>query len=120
VTPTTDAKPRSAMEAAVLPALDAVTNRDLLRWMFRFLAPVKPLVVSACAWLVLWVGAEVLSVRQAGNVVNQIQKLHQSNSPAAAKGLWHWMGSGETDPHQLVLEVKYLAALVALMSIVRY
>src|SRR6266542_3660762 len=67
---------RSELEKIVLPPLDAVTNRHLLRWMFAFLAPVKLLMVASCLWLMLWVGAEVLTTRQAGEVVNQIKLLH--------------------------------------------
>ena len=58
---------RSALEKIVLPPLDTVTNRHLLRWMFGFLSPVKPLIVMSCAWLALWVGAEVMSARQAAS-----------------------------------------------------
>src|SRR4051812_30242800 len=58
---------RSALERIVLPPLDTVSNRQLVRWMFQFLMPVKPLILAACVWLMVWVGAEVLSTRQAAD-----------------------------------------------------
>jgi ATP-binding cassette subfamily B protein len=105
------------MEAAVLPALDGITNKDLLKWMFRFLAPVKPLVFRACMWLVLWVGTEVLSTNQARNVVNEIQAL------PASGGLGHlsfgvWVRSASARP--LLHQVGILALLIVVMSVLRY
>ena len=87
--------------------------------MFRFLAPVKPLVVAACSWLVLWVGAEVLSTRQAGNAVNQIQRLHAGANPNHL-GFWRWILAGGPEARALVLEVELLAALVVFMTVLRY
>src|SRR5687768_18111310 len=42
------------------PGASQVTNRQLVAWMFRFLRPVKGLVILACLYLSLWVAAEVL------------------------------------------------------------
>ena len=60
--------------APVNPATisQGVSNTRLLLWMFRFLKPVKPLVFLACLYLSLWVGAEVMAVRQSGQAVNVI------------------------------------------------
>src|SRR5439155_11933156 len=96
-----------------------MTNRQLLGWMFHFLGPVKPLVVVSCLWLVAWVGMEVLSTRQAGQVVNQIQKLHAS-SEVVHHGFREWIFSADSEARELLRKIGILAALVAGMSVVRY
>jgi ABC-type multidrug transport system fused ATPase/permease subunit len=110
---------RSAMEAAVLPPVEGLSNRFLLKWMFRFMAPVKHLVVFSCLWLCLWVAAEVLSTLQAGQVVNQIQKLHLDDSTTHL-GLWGWITSGTPDARDLLRQVGVLAGLVCAMATLRY
>ena len=54
---------------------DSMSNPQLLRWMFRFLAPVKPLVFLACFYLAAYVGCELLAVRQTGQAIDHIQHL---------------------------------------------
>lgn len=106
------------MEAAVLPTLEGVTNRHLLWWMFRFLAPVKLLVVAACLWLSLYVGTEVLSTNQAGQVVNQIQNLVPTAAPKA--GMWRWIFSSDPNAKALVWQIELLTMLIVAMCILRY
>ena len=74
----------------LVPGLNEVTNVQLLRWMFSFLKPVKPLAFIACLYLAAWVGTEVLAVRQSGIAVNQIQILHE-NANATSHGVWNWI-----------------------------
>ncbi|MGH7178137.1 MAG: ABC transporter ATP-binding protein [Tepidisphaeraceae bacterium] len=50
-----------------------MSNRELRRWMFHFVRPVRSLVALACTWLALWVVVEVLAVRQVAQGVNLIQ-----------------------------------------------
>src|SRR5213075_1917077 len=61
------------------PAATPTSNSELVRWMFQFAAPVKMLIFLACLYLALWVGAEVLAVRQTGQVVGHIQTIHRSD-----------------------------------------
>ena len=58
---------RDARRAKPRPDAKAVTNRQLLAWMFEFLSPVKPQVFFACLWLALFCAVEVLTVRQSGD-----------------------------------------------------
>src|SRR5439155_10705278 len=62
-------------------------NRQLLFWMFRFLAPVKPLVFLACFYLAAAVGIEQLAVLQSGNIVDHISQLRGTGAP---HGFWLW------------------------------
>jgi len=92
--------------------------------MFRFLRPVTGIVVMACVYLALWVGAEVLTTRQAGeaaNHINQINDLHKDRaSSAAARGMWAWLNSAEPDAARLRHLITGLAVLVVLYAILRY
>jgi len=111
-------EPKS-ISLSVLPSLDAMTNRQLLWWMFRFLKPVKPLVFLACLWLAAWEATEILSSYQAGNVINQIQHLH-TNATIGQQSFWAWLKSPDPDARTLLKLIGLLALLVAAMSIVRY
>src|SRR5439155_19018177 len=68
------------------------SNRELLFWMFRFLAPVKPLVFLACFYLAAAVGIEQLAVLQSGNVVDHISQLRGTGAP---QGFWQWFVGAE-------------------------
>ncbi len=95
------------------------SNRFLLRWMFHFLSPVKPLVVLACVYLAAWVGVEVLTNRQAGLAVNHISQIHR-NPAAANRGVAGWLFSADTDPVILRRLILNLAALVLMYAGLRY
>src|SRR4051794_18140668 len=73
--------------------VDQLSTRFLLSWMFRFLAPVKILVVLAGVYVTLWIAAEVLANRQAGLTVNQINLIQ--NSGQRQEGLWKWLLSSD-------------------------
>ena len=123
--PQDSAQPIDPLTASVLPPEAAsITNRQLLAWMFRFLRPVTGIVVMACVYLALWVGAEVLTTRQAGeaaNHINQINDLHKDRaSSAAARGMWAWLNSAEPDAARLRHLITGLAVLVVLYAILRY
>ncbi len=79
----------------------------LLAWMFRFLAPVKPLVFVACLYLTLGVGAEILTARQTGRAANFIQTLHPAEG--SAPQFAHWVSNGSQEPlsiHQVWLALR--------------
>jgi hypothetical protein len=83
---------------------EGVTNTQLLLWMFGFLKPVKPLVFLACLYLSLWVGAEVMAVRQSGQAVNVIGDL-RANPDARAIGMWRWLFSADVGAIRLRLAI---------------
>ena len=74
-----------------LPTIEGVTNRFLLAWMFRFLKPVRPLVVLTCTYLALWATAEILTTKQTARAVNSIQAF---TSEHRLSGFWAWMTQG--------------------------
>jgi ATP-binding cassette subfamily B protein len=87
--------------------------------MFQFAAPVKMLIFLACLYLALWVGAEVLAVRQTGQVVDQIQRIGLSEI-ASRGGFWAWVRSGEADAVMLRHFVFVLAGLTGMLCLLRY
>lgn len=95
------------------------TATYLLRWMFRFLSPVRPLVVTACVYLALWVGVETLCNRQSGNALNHISEI-ESLSNGQDPGFWGWVNGLRRDAHQLKQDVQLLMALVATYGVLRY
>ena len=74
-----------------LPTIEGVTNRFLLAWMFRFLKPVRPLVVLTCTYLALWATAEILTTKQTARAVNAIQAFTAQHRFHA---FWEWMNQG--------------------------
>ncbi|CAN5513883.1 ABC transporter ATP-binding protein [soil metagenome] len=95
-----------------------LSNFQLLRWIFRFVYPVIGLAIIACFWLALWVAVEMLTVRQAGLVINHINSLHRS--PIAGEGFWTWLRSGDSQASELVHLVRSLLAMVGAYALLRY
>jgi len=125
VAPKAPQAPTEPARASVVPAEAAtITNRQLLRWMFRFLRPVRGIVVMACIYLAVWVGVEVLTTRQAGqaaNHINDVFRLHKGGaSSAAARGFVAWVSSAEPDAARLRRLVLVLAGLVSAYAVLRY
>jgi ATP-binding cassette subfamily B protein len=75
----------------------SMTNRQLVWWMFRFLAPVKPLVFMACFYLAAFVGCELAAVAKTGHAIDHIKVLTVSRQ-ASRDGFWSWLGHGEGNP----------------------
>ncbi len=98
---------------------DGVTNTQLLLWMFGFLRPVKPLAFLACLYLSLWVGAEVMAVRQSGQAVNIIGDL-RGTSAAREMGMWRWLFSADVDALRLRFTIIGLFGYVLAMVMLRY
>jgi len=71
-------------------ALPAVTDRRLLKWMFGFMRPVVRLALLACLFLSLWIGAEILTVRQTAEAINRIELVGVGREPAA-ETFWGWL-----------------------------
>ena len=85
--------------------------------MFRFLRPVKGLVVFACLFLALWVGAEVLTARQAGEIANHIQTV---GATAGGRTFGGWFFSNEYGPARLRRLLLELVGLVVAYGLLRY
>src|SRR5947209_7553848 len=73
--------------------LAQISNRQLMRWMFAFLRPVKSICILACVYLTASIATEVLTTRQMGNAVDHIQKLHAGST--GTQDFWPWFFGGE-------------------------
>lgn len=76
------------------PDGEKMTNAQLLRWMFQFLSPVKPLVAIACIYFAAYDALEVVTVSLTKNAVDHMQQLH-ALGPVAQNGFFHWLWHGE-------------------------
>ena len=88
-----------------------VSNRELLKWMFQFLKPVKGLALIACIYLAIGVAIEVVTPRQMGQTIDTIQKMaaeHAQSDP----GVWAWLVRGEGKAGEIRTEVLVLLGLV--------
>jgi ABC-type multidrug transport system fused ATPase/permease subunit len=114
--------PRPATAAPAQPPtvrLDpcTLTNNQLLRWMFGFMSPVKPLIFLACLYLTLACTLEILLNNQSGLTVDHIQNVH---GDAKIHGLSQWLH--DPDPaasavrHSLII----LSLLLAGFLVMRY
>ena len=97
-----------------------LTNTFLLRWMFGFLSPVKPLTVLACVYLSLAIGAEVTSVRFTAEAINRIKDIHLLSQAQAAGGLLEWITGPSPDAAGLRRIVLILAGLTGCMGVLTY
>jgi ABC-type multidrug transport system fused ATPase/permease subunit len=100
---------------------DQLDNRALLRWMFRFIRPVKGLALVACVYTALGVLAEVLTTDQIRKAVDHIKNLHViAGSVTVSTGFVDWIRSAEPQAVTLRWLVGVLFGLVVLMSVLRY
>ena len=102
-----------------IPAHEAATNRELLAWMFGFLKPVRMYVAFACAYLALWVGAEVMAVRQTAEAVNHIQHLHH-RADVDGQTFWAWTWGDSPDARTLRHLLFGLLLWTSAMLVLRY
>ena len=68
----------------------AVTNGQLLSWMFTFLRPVRPLVALAVLWLVAVVAVDLGGTQVVARIVDFVQRLSDAAGPGPAAGFWRW------------------------------
>jgi ABC-type multidrug transport system fused ATPase/permease subunit len=85
--------PSPALENFRRSEVEKLASRDLLRWMFAFLRPVKLLCATACLYLTGAIAAEVLTTRQMGNAVDHIKDLHVGSM--GSQSFWQWFTHGE-------------------------
>lgn len=105
--------------AVDLLQLPSATNRQLFAWMLGLTRPVRAFVALSVLWLVLWTAAETLTIRQAGEVINQIQALRPSEG-AAVGGFWAWLQGGDHATRQLLRSLALFTALVLVYTTFRY
>lgn len=114
-------RPSPALDAArqgSMPPDPPISNTRLVLWMFAFLRPVWPRVVLACGYLVGWIGAEILAVRQTAEAVNRIKFVRVA--PEATGGLWSWIAGGAADAAALRQALLALAGLTVLLAVLAY
>jgi ATP-binding cassette subfamily B protein len=95
----------------------AIANRQLLRWMFRFVRPVAGYVALACLWLSLSVAIEIITTLTTGRAVNSIAALLPISR---AGGLFHWIADNDPAVAQLRQIILTLSVLIVGMVIFRY
>jgi len=95
------------------------STRELLRWMFSFLRPVTGRAILSCLYLSLWIGAEILAVRQTAEVVNQVKNV-QFSGQMAGGGFWHWLTGLHPDAIRLRHTVLILGGLAASMGLLTF
>ncbi len=103
----------------VRPDIEGITNRQLMRWMFGFLSPVKTTVVLACLYLSLWTAAEVTAVRITAEAVNSIKEVHFSQLHADT-GVVAWITGGTQEATALRHIVLLLAATTLGLGVFAY
>jgi ATP-binding cassette, subfamily B, multidrug efflux pump len=99
--------------------LSQISNRKLIRWMFRFVRPVTSLMVIACFWVAAVTAVDTLTLYQAGKAVDAIQLIH----PIARRSqlsFWTWMHAPDPASKQLRGILLVLSLLVLVMVFVRY
>lgn len=87
--------------------------------MFGFIRPVKGRVALACVVLSMWVGAEILTVRQTARAINKIQAV-QFRPVTGSATFRAWVTGSSADASQLRHIVLVLAGLVMLMGVLIY
>jgi ATP-binding cassette subfamily B protein len=84
--------------------------------MFGFLRPVKLPCAVACVWLIVWIGAEILAVRQTAEAVNAIEATREARAEPIG-------GVAATDPldpvTRAVLLLGGLSLALAVLSYLR-
>ncbi|MEZ6016215.1 MAG: ABC transporter ATP-binding protein [Planctomycetota bacterium] len=111
--------PERPPRAVELLALPAASDRQLFRWMFGLTRPVRGFVALSVLWLVLWTAVETLTVRQAGEVINQIQAM-RSLGEGAPRAFSGWLQSADPATRRVLHGLGVFAALVSAYATLRY
>jgi ATP-binding cassette subfamily B protein len=96
-----------------------VSDWQLLKWMLRFLKPVKWLAVLACLYLALWTGGEILTLRQTAQAVDRIG-LVPVGGHVGGPGFWAWLAGHSPDATGLRQAVLLLAGFSLVMGALAY
>lgn len=95
-----------------------VSNAVLFRWMFQFLSPVKGLAALCCAFVAFRTGAEVMTTRESGRVVDKIQHLYTNPDPNLS--FWAFLGSADPQVAGVRNVVLLLIGFTFAMLVLRY
>ncbi len=119
---TTTAAPGASniQSSSISPALGVpqLTNRQLFRWMFRFIRPVTGYLSLSAFYLAAGILTEVLTTKQQGSAIDQIKALHVGTALHA--GFWKWITTGDSQTAALRHVVLLLFVLVVANSVMRY
>jgi len=94
-------------------------DRQLLGWIFTFLRPVWRLAALAGLFLALWIGAEILTVRQTAEAVNRI-KLAPSGTHDVPSEFRRWLTGDSAQATALVQAVAILACFYLATSLLTF
>jgi ABC-type multidrug transport system fused ATPase/permease subunit len=94
------------------------TNRQLLKWMFGFLRPVKGVVLVACVLLALWTAAEIGAVRITALAIDQIETINLTEIRDA--GLLAWITGHFPEAVGLRRVIVLLACLTVGMGLLNF
>ena len=114
-----DTKEGESPKESVASPGDALSQVQLLRWMFSFLRPVKGLAVVACGVLVLWIAVDILTTRELGRAVDQIKLIKFGESKAPA-GFWRWLAGAEAHARALRNSVLLLGGFMVASALLRF
>lgn len=102
------------------PAKAEVSNLFLMRWMFRFLGPVKLPAVWACFWLTVTIGGEILIAQSFSVLTNTVKKLGTEGERIEGVGLVAWLTSDGAGVTELRHGAYLFAALIVGFCFARY
>jgi ABC-type multidrug transport system fused ATPase/permease subunit len=100
-----------------------VTNAFLIKWMLRFVVPVKLDAVAACFWVVAGVAFEIMIARGLSAVVTGIQKALEGaavGGGVAIGGFWSWIRSDHPALPGLWSSLGIYAVVFVLWLVVRF
>ncbi len=99
-----------------------VTNGQLLRWMLRFVLPVKKLALFACLLVLILNVIESVTVNLAGATINHLNLMGDHENPNAEKqGIFRWFFSlGNSDAEKLRWLITFQVLLIVAMTAFRY
>ncbi len=87
--------------------------------MFGFLRPVRGRVVLAGVFLTAWIGAEIFTVRQTAEAINQIKRIHFSDE-ATREGFRAWAAGRDCEAVVLRRTLLVLAGLTVVLAVLAY
>ena len=101
------------------PPPPELSNRQLLRWMFRFLKPVKFEAFLACLYLSLFIACEIFVTSYFGRAVDQIKLFHLGDA-STDFSFWRWFRGADPDAIGLRNTILILCGLIAGLLLMRY
>jgi ABC-type multidrug transport system fused ATPase/permease subunit len=104
-------------DAAPSEPVVSPSNRQLLRWMFQFVRPVRGYALFAAALVVVGVYVEALTQAQVANVLNRMQTVP---SDTHTSGAIAWAYGEHAYPRAVFGSIALLLGYVAVFLLLRY